>query len=177
MVNHVRTLLLNESQYGLLEAGFPYGSPWVVSPRFEPVRVPEGLVPVRNAVFSGTDSWESRINRVEAVMSVLGAVDMSPFMSAFDTRSTVTETGCLRSIRGLFDRIPSASGGFEQAVIDSARGAPGLFALTGVQSLDEVIPALSFLARGSFEWEMRFSAIVLAYCAQLEKENRRASGV
>ena len=177
MINHVRTLLLNESQHSLMDAGFPYGVPWVVSPKFEVVDVPKRISGVRDAIFFGTSSWQSRFDRVNAVMSVLGAVDMSPFLGMFDTRSTVPETEGLSSVRGLFDKSRESSSGFEQPVIESVRGAPTLFAATGIRDVDDALPALSGLARGSFEWETRFSSIVLGYCAQLEGVRRGATGV
>ena len=174
MINHIRTLLLNETQTSLSQHGFEYGYPWLVSPKFSGIRIPDNLVPLRNAIFSGADSIDDRIRRVEAIMSLLGAVDMSEFRSLFDGRSTVTGTRQSFSIRELFTNSKYASSGFEKTLLDRARSTKGLYASTGRTDSDPALHELSRLAGDSFEWPLRVAAVVFAYCIQLDKLNTAA---
>ena len=168
MVNHVRTLLLNETQTSLSEAGLPYGSPWFTSPRFSGVKVPPGLSRVYSAVFSGCDGLSERIDRVNVVMTMLAAPDMAPFMGLFDTRSTV-EPESSGSIRELFDLSTHSSGGFYDSVMQAARSSAGLFAHVGDSSVDESLDKLAGMARGSFESTMKVASVIVALCVQLDK--------
>ena len=81
MVNHVRTLLLNESQSSLSAMGLDYGRPWYVSPSFSSVEIPKNLERIHKALFIGSFTVEERADRVDAVMSLLHSVDMSGFLS------------------------------------------------------------------------------------------------
>lgn len=176
MVNHARTLLLNETQRSLAAAGHPYGYPWFVSPSFGGLDVPTELSGMRDAIFYGAESDEDRFSRVDAVMSLLGAVDMAPFMAPFDRRTTVVGRLESSSIRELFENSRHASHGFEEAVLEAARSARGLFSHIGDPAFDKALDGLSGLARGSFEGELRVAACIAAYCVQLEGLNRRSSG-
>lgn len=171
MVNHIRTLLLNESQATLSTKGMPYGEPWYVSPKFSGIDIPDRLLPVYRALFLDTDTVDDKAGRIDAVMSLLNAVEMRQFICVFDTRTTVDADRASFSIRELFDKSKWSSSGFEERVVDAAMSTPGLFAFTGNKDTDYVLGKLKGLAYGSFEFELKVAAIVLAYCIQLERLN------
>jgi hypothetical protein len=171
MINHIRTLLLNETQASLSEAGLKYGEPWPVSGSFDKVEIPRGVLPLYRAVFYGCDTLEDRIDRVNAVMSILGAVDMGAFMGLLDTRSTVSAPGSF-SIRELFDASSHGSHGFYDAVLRAAPSCTGLFSSVGSPVIDEALPKLSGMVRGSFESPIRVAAAILAMCIQLDRARR-----
>lgn len=167
MINHVRTLLLNETQTSLSEAGYDYGYPWYVSPSFSGVDIPNGLLQLNKALFSGCSSLDDRISRVWSIMSLLESVDMEEFLSVFDNRSTVHDRHSF-SIRELFDNSKFSSSGFFNEVLSSLGSAIGLFRHVGNPDFDPVLDKLFDMAHGSFEAPLRVASIILAYCMQLE---------
>ena len=171
MVNHVRTLLLNETQASLRSAGRPYGDPWVVSPSFSAVAVPGRLVPFQDAVFVGASSLQDRISRVDAVMSVISAPDLSEFLGLFDTRSTVS-TEPISTVSGLYAALPGSSEGFEDAISRGSWAQCGLYAPIGDRRMDGALARLFSIHSSSFECVPRVAAPILAYCVQLEGARR-----
>lgn len=169
MVNHIRTLLLNETQTSLQQAGLAYGDPWLVSPRFSGVEVPHGLLPVHDGIFSGVETLQDRIARVDAVASILAAKDMRRYVDLFDRRVTVPLARCASSVLELYSNRHLVSEGFEAAILDGAKGSTGLYAAVGNYVFDVALRELQHMASESFEQPLRVSAIVLAYCAQLNK--------
>lgn len=169
MVNHVRTLLLNETQASLGAAGYPYGEPWYVSPAFDSVRVPAGLSRFRDAIFFDTQSLDDRIYRVNAVIPFVEAPDLADQYSVLDARSTVpVASASVSSVREIFDGAKLASNGFEGRVILVAKGSPDLFSSVKDGTLDKAVSDLGKMALGSFESSVRVGASILAYCIQLE---------
>lgn len=169
MVNHVRTLLLNETQASLRAAGYRYGEPWYVSPSFDSLSVPAGLVPFRTAVFFLTSSLTDRVNRVGAIMPIVKAPDLSGLFSVLDTRETVPEnSGTCVSVREIFDKAKLASNGFEGRILSVAGSSPSLFSRIDDGRLGNAVEDLRKLAMGSFESSVRVGASILAYCMQME---------
>ena len=167
MINHIRTLLLNETQGSLGRSGLPYGVPWFVSPSFLGVEVPDRLVPFRDALFRGAVGLDGRIDRVNAVMTVLSAPDMSEFVGLFDGRSTV-ENESARTVSDLYRNMRSASGGFDSAVLGGSWTSCGLYSPTGDAKFDRALPRLMSIGCSPFEFVPSVAAPILAYCIQLE---------
>ena len=108
-------------------------------------------------------------------MSLLNAVDMSRITGLFDGRSTVPERDGSFSVRELFTNSKYASSGFEQILMEKAKGVIGLYTSIGRPEFDSALKELSLMSHDSFEWPFRVAAVVLAYCIQLESINRSSN--
>lgn len=168
MINHLQTLLLNETQSSLESAGFPYGEPWLVSPRFATVEVPSGLSRLRDAIFDGTESLSDRINRVFSITPYLEAPDLDVARSYFDRRKTF-DLESVHDIRSFFNGMKFSSGQFERSVLKAARGTSSLFLDEDDKKTMETLGILSNIARGAFESSLRVGASILAYCVKLDR--------
>lgn len=169
MVNHIRTLLLNETQASLGSQGFPYGFPWYVSPSFLSIDVPERLKPFERSLFGDSPDVDSRINVISAIMPIVHAPDLKEFYEFFDTRSTVSDdTAVIDSVRSFFGRIESSESSVGAEFISSLKSSYGLFSKTGNVDIDKFVDRLKLLFDGAFESSIKIGSAVLAYCFQLE---------
>lgn len=88
MVNHARTLLLNEegprNAASLVEAFIP---------RYKPVQLSGGLQSAYSLLFGSAPDYAGKVKRVARYMSVLHATEFSRFVTDLDARTTYTPQG------------------------------------------------------------------------------------
>ena len=84
MINHARTLLLNRTRvYFNRVRGAHY-----IPPDYQPVEVPRILQPVRNALIPASLDKLGELYVVEALLRVLHAPDIEPYIRMLDSRYT-----------------------------------------------------------------------------------------
>ena len=164
MVNHARTVLLNETAKVAATVSAVY-----VPQDFSPVAIPDGLMPLYSLLFPESLALATKVERVDQIMQLLDAGELVPFVLEMDPRvtygsepaATLTELitgsasdGSLTVILELVDQAPAV------ASISSA-----LFSLPDQQS---TMDALRLLWTPQQEGTVRFGAICLALIYQLD---------
>ena len=83
MVNHIRTLLLNE--------GSSVNEPWYIDPTFHPVSLSGGALSVWKLIFPDGMPLEEKVRRIGVVMPFAMSAEMSSYRDMFDSRTTVPD--------------------------------------------------------------------------------------
>ncbi len=175
MVNHVETLLLNETESGLRLHGMGNGDPWYIDPEFSSaVRVPDGLKPITSSLFDGIDQADrrARSERVLSAVSLCMNGEILPFLNMLDGRRTIVY-GKPKSIRGLYSVMGMSDSGFENGVVASYVESSGLFSSVGVPCIDKAVSSLAGIVRSCREQVVRFGAVVVLLAYQLDFARRR----
>lgn len=153
MVNHVRTLLLNEphdAMDGLLETRCPWAFP--VDPSFYVLQLPGKLSEI-HARFLPQSELTDKVAAVNAAYSYLRRPDIREFLSVFDSRETAT----VQSKTDVDLSFFSSSSVFETVL------AP-----TGVARLDSVITGLRPLRSYKVDGMATVAVGIAAYAIHLE---------
>ena len=85
MINHIRTLLLNESAVSTFGAN----GMWLVDHSFEKIQMSGPAFNLHDTLFNGTSALEDRIKRVDQFMPFILDPEFSGYFGMFDGRMTV----------------------------------------------------------------------------------------
>jgi hypothetical protein len=162
MVNHIRTLLLNE--------GSSVNEPWYIDPTFHPVSLSGGALSVRKLIFPDSMSFDEKVGRVGAVMPFAMSAEMSSYRDMFDRRTTVPDderAAGASTVRMFYDRMSDASCSFVQDVLSSP-DRQLVFQHVGDANTDSVLDGLSDMSSHSFETSKQFSACLYGLLVKAE---------
>lgn len=157
MVNHVRTLLLNENASSVNDVGgcFP------VDRSFSKLNLVGDLAFLHSQMFLGDTGIEQKIRVVNSVFSFVNRVDLRVFFDMLDTRNTEYTRADVEVPRSVF----TTSFAFRTA-----------FKQTGILDLDNAISKLKSIYTGKTDGALGVAAAVVAFVFQLEAV-RRKNGV
>lgn len=167
MVNHVRTLLLNESH---LTQGVPG---WCIDARFSKIDLKKSVAEFCSVLFSGLNSVQSRAKRVDCVIPFVYAPEFSSFISGLDPRVTVPTFPDVRT--GTVPSFYKAITGDTFAFVDeclSSFSSSMLFQHTGDVDVDSKLDGLYTIKAESKETSKKFSACMVAVVLLLDLEYR-----
>lgn len=152
MINHIRTLFLNEDP---TDADFVSASlSFPVDMSFRKMRLGGRLGELYGALMDGADGMDEKIARANLLYSAMSRVDLSGMVPIGDSRVTA------------FD-VPDD--GFDLLQVFERPGVGlVLFAKTGVESFDAALDWLKSCT--SVDGAMAVSAGIAAYVIQLENE-------
>lgn len=168
MVNHARTLLLNETAVDCAAYSDVY-----ITPSFAPVALPRDLAKVRSTIYPAGMALPQRIAVADRLISLCEVAELRPYLCAFDarvlSRAPVTLTAFISSAADDVDA---------EAIITRLNQLP----LAGVASAalfkwDEYAKDMSELFglwTNKTEGVLRLGAAVLAYTYQVERIRRGA---
>lgn len=160
MVNHIRTLLLNERA----------GTDSVyIDPAFMPVTVPPELVSVRNTLYPVGASVAKRVLVTDTIVRLCHTPELEPYMLWFDGRLTYS----FDSDATLVDMCGVAPAPLAQELLQRFAAAPLSAAahsrLYTWPRYEEALKTLRTAAASPTESVLRLGAIAIAYAFQLER--------
>ena len=173
MLNHARTLLLNENS--------GYGAPWHVDPSFVPVPVPGALAPFNALLFADAPDRAdapARAASVSAMMPFVLDPEFRVWLRAIDSRTTVPEDAApwptSRTASSFLARMaPGAPAMVSRCV--SSTAASRLFSVPAGEAspFDAAVSELSAAYMAASESAKKFSACLVAYILGMERERLR----
>ena len=174
MVNHVRTLLLNEPAASPVAAL----APWPMDSAFPGVGIGTGLSVFRDALFLDADTGERRIRRVEDAYAMTLAPDLRVPMEAFDPRATPLGRPPV-SVASFAAGLPFSGSGYGAACIDAAIPSGVLYEPSDSPLPSPLKGALSWLRNvfSASSHDVRLGACILAYAVRLEALRLSDTGV
>lgn len=166
MVNHIRTLILNES------AGTCRGySDTYVDPKFAPVAIGRDLGVVRAALIPTGLGLSQRIALADRFTTLCGLAELSPYLYRFDARVTPAATMTLTGfISGDADGI-SASETVARLDELPLLGVSGTVLFRWPEFESDMRDLFS-LWTGRHEGALRLGSAVMAYAYQVERVRR-----
>ena len=162
MVNHIRTLLLNE--------GSSVNEPWYIDPSFHPVSLSGGALSVWKIIFPDGMASDRKAKRVGMLMPFVRSAEMSAYRGMFDGRTTVVDDGGpvgTSTVRRFYDMMSDSSDSFVQDVLASP-DRQLVFQHVGDANTDSVLDELSNMSRYSFETSKQFSACLYGLLVKAE---------
>lgn len=164
MVNHARTVLLNEPARVLAGLSTIY-----VPQDFKPVEIPDVFAALYGFIFPDTFSLAAKIVRVDQIMQLLSSGELVPFVLSMDSRVTygsepaATLTAIITG---------SASDGSLVAILELVDHAPAVAsissALFSLPRQQITMDSLRLLWSPQQEGTIRFGALMLALIYQLD---------
>lgn len=172
MVDHVRTLILNES--AAKAGGATVG--WSVPSDYKAVALPSDLAAFYSAMFSGTeDNIELKVLRVEELVPFVADPEFEFAMSIFDSRTAVQPR---QSPSTVFSFYGTMSGRQMPEVNECIAVANPVFSYPSglASSFSTYLDGLKQKFLASKETTKRFSACLLAYLIRVEAMRINADG-
>lgn len=168
MVNHIRTLLLNE---------FPRNVTGIYVPRtFVPVPVPAALRAIEHMIF-GDNTGDDKRAVVDALLPLCHTPELAPYMYKFDARVTYAGARRLRMIDMCATNAATVSEATELLgrITGTAVFGSGATALFRWPAQAQDMAALQSAAFSPTEGVLRVAAMMIAFAYQLERA--RTGGV
>lgn len=168
MLNHVRTLLLNESAANV--------DAWYVDPSFVQINIRgDDMAAFHGLLFYGTNSVMDKERRVSEVMPFALDVEFSDVRSLFDTRVTVASDHADKPVK--YSTVFSFYRTLSDESMDTANrcvssvSTPQLFSWDDENrdQMTEGVRRMQSVYSGSKELCKRFSACLWAYLIRLER--------
>ena len=164
MVNHVRTLLLNENPASLA----PYTTIWV-DPLFVPVVLPSGIRETYNIVIPPSMTIAEKVLLVDAMMVLLHQGELEPYVLGFDCRVTYLDAPSATladflTTQGQASLISQVVQAVDQTAVIGTYGAQ-LFDLPKFQT---DLTNLRTIWSGNQEGTLRFGSLLLALAYQID---------
>ena len=173
MVNHIRTLLLNESSFDIAESG---ARCWYVDDSFAPAKLSGGLMRAYSSIFVDAGSIDGKIDRINSVMPFVLDPEFDSYVGAFDRRSTVPSDSRPVGPSSIYDFYGTLSNDtpFYVDSVVSSTDMPSVFQSTGDTITDRNLSDLYKRYSYGFETTKRFSACVLAIVFRLDLLNKKS---
>lgn len=175
MINHVRTLLLNESAVSTLSVE----GMWLVDHSFEKIAMSGPAFNLHEALFSGTSTIEDRVKRVDQFMPFLLDPEFSGYFRMFDDRITVLADVDRVKPGTVYDFYRTLRTPFSNRIdeIANSQYAPLVFQHADDVSTDNALDELYKIYAKGFESSKRLSAclyaVVLKYDLAYRKRGAR----
>ena len=168
MVNHVRTLLLNE---GSATSGAP---DWLVDQGFSKLNLTGALRDVYDIMFEGVSSVDGKVKRVDEIVPFVFAPEMSGFISKLDGRVTVPTSPEVSSytVASFYRTMTGGDFAFVDACLSSF-SSHILFQHSGDIDVDSMLDELYVIKANSQETAKKFSACAVAVVLLMDLEYRR----
>lgn len=175
MINHIRTLLLNESAV----LTFNMDGMWLIDHSFEKIDMSGPALNLREALFEGTDSLEDRIKRVDQFMPFILDPEFAGYFGMFDGRITVSSDVDRSGVGTVYEFYRTMRTPFSNRIdeIVKSQYAPLVFQHTGDVSVDKALDELYKLYAKGFESSKRLSACLYAIVLKYDLAYRRRSSV
>jgi len=168
MVNHVRTLLLNES------AAVPGLPEWVIDGFFISLKLKPYVKRLYDDVFGEGATVDEKVHAVDILMPFVMEPEFSSFISGIDGRMTVDDrpkvsTG---SVFSFYKNINPGSSDMVSRVLSSTNSTM-VFQHVGDADVDSKLDGLYLIRTGSKESSKAFSSCIVALVVLLDFEYRR----
>lgn len=166
MINHVRTLLLNQLPQPADTPGVEF-----VDPTFRPVNLPQWMLDVLVVLLPPGSTDEQRNYRMIAVLRILHQIDLLPYTLMFDPRVTYT----LSDLYDYLDTAPSqiqATQWLDQFERLDARTGVATQLFGDWSEYTTQLAALRILWYQSAEAVQRLGSFILAAAIQIERMRR-----
>ena len=173
MLNHARTLLLNESHVAVEAAGG-----FKTDPTYERVLADGGAERVRSVLFDGSKDVVAKLAVVDAVMPFVLDPEFGAVFRLLDTRTTVPADSPVHGVPGSVSGFHfSMTGSMDVASRVMSSPVPaGLFTSAGVTYIDGGLSRMGALFHGGFEESKRFTALLYAVILRTEAARLRRAG-
>lgn len=176
MINHIRTLLLNESA----TSTFGVDGIWLVDHSFEKLDMSGPALNLHEALFSGASTTEERVKRVDQLMPFVLDPEFSGYFGMFDTRMTVLQDTERVKTGTVYDFYRTMRVPFSNKVgeIVNNQYSALVFQHTKDVSVDSSLDELYKIYAKGFESSKRLSAclyaIILKYDLMYRKRGAKA---
>lgn len=170
MVNHIQTLLLNESasrvisELNLKDYGY-------INSKFTSISLPSDIKLVYDSIIPETEP-QLKLNRVKQLLVYTEAPEFSKFLSLFDTRATYKRT-TVQNIPEFYNNIHSSTELDMNSCI-LAGSTTSIFNASDTSSFNLVLKELYELYLKSPETVKKFSALLFALIVQLHINYNKA---
>lgn len=172
MINHVQTLLLNESasvvQATLSETEYGY-----IDPIFTQVKVDGSIDGIYKELFSGSTVLADKMRLVKLLLPYFHDPEFADTLSAFDQR-VATREKVPTSIFDFYTSSRENPGPLSISHLLASANAPAAFLPSGDELLDRLLPRLQNVYSTSKEDVRRFSALLFAIVVHLEASRLRS---
>ena len=155
MINHIRTLLLNE----VVEESEDQEPRFRVDPAFSPVAVKASLAGIRSAYMAVASDLDGRMKVVDGLYKLVSRPDFTEFTRLFDERRTPVKDGA---------EMPESA----KDAFGPGSSKKTLYGYTGLDQFDGALERLKAISSSSMDGEMRMAANVMAYVIQIEAARR-----
>lgn len=164
MINHIQTLLLNESA-SVIQATLPESTYGYIAPEYQAIALPKNTEPVYALLFSAADNLGAKLHLVQQLLPLFGSPEFSEYASFFDSRVVGKPT----PPKSIFDFYSTTDGSvaFPIQVVNS-KDTPLTFTLSGNSLIDEKLASLYRVFGETTETVKKFTALLFAIVFQLE---------
>jgi hypothetical protein len=175
MINHIQTLLLNESA-SVVQTVLPEAEYGYIDPTFTKVTADANIRGVYEELFSGSSSLSDRLHTVKLALPYFRDPEFANIAPAFDQRTVAQE----KTPTSVFDFYVSS--GYEGpkllpvSRLLSSTMAPMAFLPSGNELLDTLLPGLQDIYSASREDSRRLSALLFAVVIHLEASRLKSMG-
>jgi len=166
MINHMRTLLINERRSDVLPVSTIY-----VPTNFTPVSVPAQFSPLHDILYPVGLTLAERVALADNIVTVLHTGEVERYTLRFDTRVTyrdVPDKQLIDLCRTTSPNATSLTALTKRLTTTAAVGTAGTLLFNWPRFSDD-LRDLSYLWNNKIEGCLRTSAFVLAYLYQLER--------
>lgn len=160
MVNHARTLILNEAANG---------SGIYIPPGFAPVPVPPQFAKLRDLLVPQARDRAGREAAAAAVMCLCSTPELYPYLTRFDSRITYADVAPAGIVSMCTASAPAVSETTALALRMAGLAPAAFTALFAWPRYVADLSALKLAAVNTCESVLRLGAVALAYAYQLER--------